>query len=316
MSYTLDLVYQVLVCGLAALGLSICVGHAGQLNMAQAASFAAGAYSYALLGVAHHLAGGAALAGAAAAACLFAPVVALLAFTLAEDDFVFGTLAWNVTLYGLLYNATDNGLQYNATGGDRSPVGTWSNLTNGAAGIAGVPPLLQTPAGAAPWRETAAAAVVVAALLVAVRLALASPWGRLLRAIRDSPRLALSLGKEIHAQRAWAAAAASFLGSMAGALYAAHFRYVDPNVALTDRSVFFLTAALLGGAASFWGPLAGSAVVVLLPEALRQPGATSAEIAKIRVIAYAVVLLLLLHLRPQGLWREPRRRRLAEADRR
>jgi branched-chain amino acid transport system permease protein len=309
MTYALDLVNQILVCGLAALGLSICVGHTGQLNMAQAASFAAGAYAYAFLGVAHQLSGGAALAGAAAAAVLFAPAVALLALTLAEDEFVFGTLAFNVTLYGLLYNATD--------GSGTLPGTTWSNLTNGPYGITEVPPLFQAAAGAAPWHATAAAAVVVAVLLVAARAALASPWGSLLRAIRDSPRLALSLGKEIHAQRAWAAAATSFLGAMAGALYAAHFGYVDPNVAKTDRSVFFLAAALLGGAASFWGPLAGSAVIVLLPEALRPLGVTSVKIASARVIAYACVLLLLLHLRPQGLWREPpRRRRPAQADRR
>jgi len=191
----------------------------------------------------------------------------------------------------LLANATDG----------TSPLGTLKNLTNGPYGIAGVPPLPSRALGAQPWLLGAVVALAVAILLAASHAALASPWGRLLRAVRDSPSLALSLGKRVCTERARAAQASSFLASMAGALYAAAVRYVDPGVASTNLSVFFLTCLVIGGSASFWGPLLGTAGVVLLPEALRFFGVGGATVASLRVIGYAAVLLLLLHLRPAGL---------------
>lgn len=291
MSYGLHLLDLVLVYGLSALGLSLCVGHVGQLSMAQAASFGVGAYAYAVFGVACSLPSWAALGAATGVAVVFALLQGFIARSLAEDELVFGTLAFNVIIAGLLINGTD----------DRSRLGSLRNLTNGPYGITDVPPLPSRALGAEPWLLTLSIAVVVSILLAASHVAITSPWGRLLRAIRDSPTLALSLGKRVFSERARAAEAASFLGSMAGALYAAHARYVDPGVAATDLSVFFLTCLLLGGAASFWGPLLGSTGVVLLPEALRLFGVGGATVASLRVIGYAAVLFALLHLRPGGL---------------
>jgi branched-chain amino acid transport system permease protein len=291
MSYELHLLSLVLVYGLSALGLSLCVGHVGQLSMAQAASFGVGAYAYAVFAVAYSLPSWAALGAATGIAVVFALLQGFIARSLAEDELVFGTLAFNVIIAGLLINGTD----------DKSRLGSLRNLTNGPYGITDVPPLPSRALGAEPWLLTLSIAVVVSILLVASYAAITSPWGRLLRAIRDSPTLALSLGKRVFSERARAAEAASFLGSMAGALYAAHARYVDPSVAATDLSVFFLTCLLLGGAASFWGPLLGSAGVVLLPEALRLFGVGGATVASLREIGYAAVLFALLHLRPGGL---------------
>jgi branched-chain amino acid transport system permease protein len=291
MSYGLHLLNLVLVYGLSALSLSLCVGHVGQLSMAQAASFGVGAYAYAIFGVAYALPSWAALGAAAGVAVTFSLLQGFIARSLAEDEFVFGTLAFNVMIAGLLYNATDG----------TSPLGSLRNLTNGPYGITDVPPLPSRTLGTEPWLSTLTVALVAAVLMVAFYAAIASPWGRLLRAIRDSPTLALSLGKRVFSERSRAAEAASFLGSMAGALYASHTSYVDKEVVSMDLSVFFLTCLLLGGAASFWGPLLGSAGVVLLPEALRLFGIGGATVASLRVIGYAAVLFALLHLRPGGL---------------
>jgi len=291
MSYELHLLNLALVYGLSALGLSLCVGHVGQLSMAQAASFGVGAYAYAIFGVAYSLPSWAALGAAAGVAVAFSFLQGFIARSLAEDEFVFGTLAFNVMIAGLLFNGTDG----------TSRLGSLRNLTNGPYGITDVPPLPSRALGAEPWLLTLTIAFVVVILLITSYAAIASPWGRLLRAIRDSPTLALSLGKKVFSERARAAEVASFLGSMAGVLYASHARYIDPSVASTDLSVFFLTCLLLGGAASFWGPLLGSAGVVLLPEVLRLFGVGGATVASLRVIGYAAVLFALLHLRPGGL---------------
>jgi branched-chain amino acid transport system permease protein len=259
--------------------------------MAQAASFGIGAYAYAIFSVAFSLPSWAALIAAAGAAVAFSFVLGFIGRSLSGDEFVFGTLAFNVMVAGLLHNWTDG----------TSPLGGLRNLTNGPYGITDVPPLPSRDLGAEPWFLTLSVTLVVVILLAGAYAALASPWGRLLHAVRDSPTLALSLGKRVFSERARAAEVASFLGSMAGALYAAQARYIDPSVASTDLSVFFLTCLLLGGATSFWGPLLGSAGVVLLPEALRLFGVGGATVASLRVIGYAAVLLVLLHFRPEGL---------------
>lgn len=294
MSYGLHLLDLILVYGLAALGLSLCVGHVGQLSMAQAASFGVGAYAYAVLGVGYAWPSWAALGGAALVGVVFAFSQGFIARSLANDEFVFGTLAFNVMVAGFLLNATDGS----------SSLGSLRNLTNGPYGISDVPALPSRMLGANPRVSTGFAALCVAMLLAAAYAGLASPWGRLLHAIRDSPRLAFSLGKQVFSERARAAEAASLLGSLAGALYAAHARYVDPSLASTDLSVFFLTCLLLGGAASFWGPLLGCAGVVALPETLRLFGAGGATVASLRVIGYAAILVILLHVRPAGLVRQ------------
>ncbi len=291
MNYGLHLVDLVLIYGLCALGLSLCVGHVGQLSMAQAASFGVGAYGYAVLAVAYSLPSWVALGGATGVSAAFSFVQGLIARSLTDDEFVFATLAFNAVVAGFLYNWTDG----------FSPLGSLQNLTNGPYGITDVPPLPSRLLGAERWVGTVAVAVVVAILLTAVHKVMASPWGRLLRAIRDSPTLALSLGKRVPSERERAAQMTSLLGSVAGALYASVARYIDTGVASTDLSVFFLTCLLLGGAASFWGPLLGSAGVVLLPEALRLFGVGGATVASLRVIGYATALFALLHFRPRGL---------------
>src|SRR5262249_21457148 len=161
-----------------------------------------GAYAYAILGVGYSLSSWSALAGAGVVGIVFSFAVGFIARSLAGDEFVFGTLAFNVMVAGLLYNSTDGA----------SPLGSLKNLTNGAYGITDVPQLPSRTLGAHPSLLTSAVALVVAILLAASHAALESPWGRLLRAVRDSPGLALSLGKRVRAERALAAEAASFLG--------------------------------------------------------------------------------------------------------
>lgn len=279
--YVLDLVDLAVVYGLGALGLSICVGHAGQLSMAQAASFAVGAYGYAVLGVRYALPGWSALAGAAVGAAALAAVSCLVARHLEDDEFIFGTLALGAVIEGLLRESRFG--------------------EEGATAITGVPPLVGRTAGAVSWSAAAGTLLVAAALVAAVHAALRSPWGRLLRGIRDAPALALSLGKRVRVERGWAAAAASLVGSMAGALLAAHEGYVDPSLAATDYAVVLLACVLLGGADRLWGPPLGAVAVVLLPELARLLRVQDATVAQLRQVAVAAALLLLLHLRPAGL---------------
>lgn len=289
--YLIHLVQLVLIFGLATLGLSICAGHSGQLSMAQAASFGIGAYTYSVVSLSSGLMAWQAIALAFLLSITFAVIPAYIAFKLSGDEFTFGTLALSIFIAGIVANSTDG----------TSPLGTLSNLTNGPYGISDVPALPGILPDLEPWSSAAETAVAIALLATMLFFAIGSRWGLLLRAIKDSPELALSLGKSIYLERAAAAFLASILGSISGAFYAAHVRYVDPSIASTDLSVFFLTCLLIGGATNFFGAWLGTAAVVLLPESLRLLGVGGPTVASLRVIGYSTALLLLIHLRPLGL---------------
>ena len=94
---------------------------------------------------------------------------------------------------------------------------------------------------------------------------------------------------------------AAFAG-MAGLVYASYVSYIDPTSFTFDESIFIITALFIGGVGSrVWGPIAGAAVVVILPELLRFVGLPDAVAANLRQVIYGLVLIVLMFVRPQGL---------------
>lgn len=91
------------------------------------------------------------------------------------------------------------------------------------------------------------------------------------------------------------------LAAAGGALYAGYVGYIDPSAGSLDQSILFLSMVLLGGIQSFVGPFVGAGVVLLLPELLRQLGASSQLAASGRNIAVGIALCILVLARPQGL---------------
>ena len=292
MSYLLHLLIYFSIYVIVALSLNLVVGYCGLLTLAHAAYFATGGYIYALLTL--QLGWGFLPAAAATAVVCGALslLVAVPAWRFRGDSFVLVTLAVQALIVGALHNWVAAG----------SPPGTWSNLTNGPFGLAGI----SRPAIFGIHLDTqgsffALSTVLTLAACVICRALYRSPWGRLLRAIRDDELAARGLGKNVRLAKLQALAVSGALVGLAGALYAAYTSYLHPSVGSLEQSILMLCMVIVGGAGNFRGPILGAAVLLLIPELLRLIQVPDAAAGHFQLLAYGLLLIFVVLIRPQGL---------------
>ncbi|MGJ3242199.1 MAG: branched-chain amino acid ABC transporter permease [Opitutales bacterium] len=292
MNYLLHLVIYFNIYAMVALSLNLVVGYCGMLTLAHAGYYAIGAYAYALLALnlgwdfIPAVMAGAALSGVLSLA------VSLPSWRLKGDFFVLASLAVQALIFSALYNWSS----------PQEPLGSWRNLTNGPFGITGIPrPTFfgWVPSTMAEFALLSTAITLLFAFLIA-RLK-GSPWGRLLTAMREDELAARGLGKNTRLVKVQVFAISSALVAVAGALYAAHVRYIDPSSASLDESILMLSMVIVGGLGNFRGPIVGAAVLVLLPEVLRFLNLPDAYAANTRMLIYGLILVLMMHFRPQGI---------------
>ncbi|MFG3053257.1 branched-chain amino acid ABC transporter permease [Kitasatospora sp. NPDC048239] len=248
---TLVLLTPVPALGLVAVGITVLTGRAGLPTLGQAAPYAVGAYTTALLGRAGVDTGPLQVAAAALAAASFAlltgPVVArargvtVLMITLALGELT-------------------------ATAAAR-----WSSVTGGTDGLAGIAPV-RVFWGAAPLTGDPAVyryvVAVAACAVTATVLVLRSPLGLLLAGCRDHEARMRACGHPVTLLLLGAHVGAAALAGVGGHLLVTAQRYVSPaDVGFTTSSLCLL-AAVLGGVTSPLGALAGTALVLITRDQL------------------------------------------------
>ena len=271
---------------LLTLGLNVQWGLTGLVNLGVVAFFAVGAYTSALLAV-----GGAPLALAWPAGIALAAAggaaMATIALRLREDYLAIVTLGFAEVLRLFLLNEA------------------W--LTRGANGVTAIP---------RPFHARFAAHYdLFYLLLVLATVALAyaalerlrrSPFGRVLRAIREDETVAAVSGKPVFRFKVQAFALGAGVAGAAGILFAHYLAYVEPNMFLPQESLLVWLALILGGSGNNRGALVGSAVLLGLLEGSRFakdviPFLTGVRLAAVQQILVGVVLVVLMIRRPEGL---------------
>ena len=271
---------------LLTLGLNVQWGLTGLVNLGVVAFFAVGAYTSALLAV-----GGAPLVLAWIAAVALAAAagagLAMVALRLREDYLAIVTLGFaEVLRLGLLNES-------------------W--LTRGANGVTGIPRPLHARFSA--HYDLFYLAVVLAAVLLvyaALERVRRSPFGRVLRAIREDEVVAASAGKPVFRFKVQAFALGAGVAGLAGILFAHYLAYIEPNMFLPQESLFVWLALILGGSGNNRGALLGSVVLLGLLEGSRFakdviPFLTGVRLAAAQQILVGVVLAVLMIRRPEGL---------------
>jgi branched-chain amino acid transport system permease protein len=283
--YVLGMLVFIALNGLAAIGLSLVMGFAGQVSLGQAAFFAVGAYVSGVLTASRGWNGWAAMAVAVAAGALVAFVVGLPIFRLSGLLLAMATLAFGIIIYYVLVN--------------------WATVTGGPSGLAGIPPL-----ALGGFRfDTDARMLVLAwgALLVVIALAgnvVDSRIGRALRAIHGSEAAAAAVGIDTARLKVGVFALAGAITALGGALYAHYVTFINPSPFGFAYSVELLVMVVLGGVASIWGAVLGAAAVVLLVEGLRAalPLLTAAHgAAEYEIAVFGVLLMAFMIFLPSGL---------------
>jgi len=247
-----ELATRVIVLGLAAMSLNFLLGFTGVLSFGHAAYFGLGAYGAGMtikylvpstpLGILVGVA-----VGTAAAALVGALIVKLRGVY-----FAMVTIAFGQVFFFIAFRWNE------VTGGDDGLTGWHRELVN--LGLTRIDILGSDKAFYYLVLAVFAFAVGIMALL------LRSPFGRTLIAIRENERRARFLGIPVE-QHIWLAFVISCLFvSMAGTLYALLNNFTDPRALRWDLSGNFVIMAVLGGMRSFWGPLVGAAIFVVLQD--------------------------------------------------
>lgn len=291
--YFLHLLIYICIYAILGMSLNLITGFTGLLNLGHAGFWGIGAYTSVLLVMAGFPWPLALLASAVVAGC-FGVLIGFPSLRLRGDYFAIATLGFGEIIRAVLIN--------------------WSDLTRGPLGIPGIPrPNLFGFTLDANEAYFVAALALAAFTYVFLRRLTRSSFGRVLKAIREDEIAAQALGKDVNRYKLTAMGIGAGFAGIAGSLFAHYITFIDPTSFVLNESVLMLLIVVLGGMGSLEGSILGAIVLVLLPEPLRAIGANSniawlnTGFAQIRLIIYALVLLLVTIKRPAGLWGERRR---------
>lgn len=282
MAYLIHLVVLTEIYALLAVSLGLVVGQVGVLSLAHAALWAAGAYTSAILTLKAGLCPEAALAAAVLAGAVVGSITALPAWRIGGDYLALSTFGFQLMAQAVVING--------------------GGATGGAQGLPGVPPFRLfgfTATTNAHYALVCALALAVGATLAV--LASRSPFGRVMRAIREDEGLAKALGKETRRTLVVTFALSGALAAVAGSLYAHYTSYVSPSAFMVSESLLILSMVVIGGADSVAGVVVGALALVAIPEALRFLDLPGPVAAGLRQVLYGALLVVVVIRRPAGL---------------
>ncbi len=292
---------------LAAIGLSVHFGFAGLLNMGVAGFMAIGAYGFAISIASFAVPWPLAIVIGLIASVLFALVMGIPTLRLRGDYLAIVTIAAAEVLRLLFL-----------TSAFRNYTGSADGLSGFQASFRASNPLPPGRWGFGPWTYQSdqwwviiVGIITIAIVLVFVWLLLRSPWGRVIRGIREDEDAVRSLGKNVFSFKMQALIVGGVIIA-AGGIVTAMGTNVNPNVYVTSQTFYIWTALLLGGAATIFGPVLGAVLfwVVraflsnLLPALVEigwLPFLTTEQSQMLVFVLVGVALMLLVIFRPQGI---------------
>jgi branched-chain amino acid transport system permease protein len=259
---------------IAAIGLNLTLGYAGQVSLAQAAFVGIGAYITAYL-TTRGWPFWTSYVLAAIACFAIGWLLGYPALRVQHHYLAFVTLAFNTLVYLIFRNEE------------------W--LTGGIYGISNVPrPSVLGASMAKPVEFYYFCLAHLVLVSLATWWIIRSPWGRAFVALRENPMRALTLGVDTRRYTLIAFALGAALGGISGALYAALVQFIDPTPFSLALSLNLLLMVVVGGSGYFFGPFLGAIVAVLLPE-------WTSVAQSYYLMGYAVLVMALMIFCPSGL---------------
>lgn len=274
--YYLQILTQAYVFAIAACGLNVILGLAGQLSLAHAGFFGIGAYAVALLatkaGVSFWLGLPAGIALCAASGY----VVGSICLRSKGHYFAIFTMAVGIIIHLVIQK--------------------WESLTHGHIGVIGIPG--PGPIGPIRFDSTLSrsylALFFLALTVVATSRLVRSPVGRTLMAVRESEPLAAAIGLDVMAAKRMAFTISAALAGLAGGLFAGFIGFLGPESSNVETTFNMLLYVMVGGMGSLSGPVAGTFIVYGLSQVL-------AVLQQYQMVIFGLALVLLVLFMPAGL---------------
>lgn len=294
--YPLYILSLAAIWAIAAIGLNVLTGVAGQISIGHAGFMAVGAYATALLSLRLAVPFWIALPAAGLLNGLLGLAMGLPALRLSGPYLAIATLGFSATVVEILRR--------------------WEPVTGGFMGLKVPPPAI------GPWVLSSDAAHYGLAMIVLILTAgIASRWvrsafGRAWIALRDSEAAAQASGVHLPRYRTLAFAVSAFYAGIAGGLMAYRVGRVDPDMLTLSHSIFLIAVIVIGGLASVPGSILGAFLLTFLFYVLGGFGGRlglRTEVGDLRNVLYGALLVLTAVALPGGLWRLPGIRRRAPA---
>jgi len=287
--YFLDFLVFVGIFGIVALSLNLEFGFAGLANFGKVAFFLVGAYTYAVLsqiGVPFYLC----LIAGALTSSLFGLLISLPALRLRTDYLAIAILAFGEILR-LIVKAE-----------------RW--IAGGVWGI-NVSPAISLAGASFEVDALVNIGLVYFCLLICfivAQLLANSPYGRVMRAIREDEIAAEALGKDRAKYKAQVLMIGSAMAGVAGGLYAQYLQFIDPYMFMPMITFTVWMMVILGGPANNWGALLGAGLVELFAKganiiATKYPN-LPVDPGNLQYILFGALIILVLLYRPGGLLKE------------
>lgn len=283
MDYILHLLIIINIYIILSVSSNLLIGMVNLLSLGQAAFYGIGAYLTALFLIKYDLPIIPCVLLIMLLTGISGLIIAIPTLRLKGDYFVLGTLAFQNIVFSVLYN--------------------WSELTRGPSGIWGIPSprIFGDLAISTSFGFFLLSFTLSLASVLFFYFTIKSPFGRILKAIREDEVVVISMGRNVVKFKIFAFVISSSFIGISGFLYASYISYIDPTSFNIQESIFILTAVIIGGSGNIRGPLLGAIFVVLIPELLRFFGISESIMANLRQVIYGLLIILIMRFRPQGI---------------
>jgi branched-chain amino acid transport system permease protein len=273
-SYTMDVAIRIALSAMAAIGLNLLMGFAGQISIGHAAFVAVGAYGSGIACTRFNWPPLLSVLVAASVAAAVAWIVAKPILRLRGHSLTMATLGLGVIVNIVLINEV--------------------NWTGGPDGMP-VPPLHVADFSLVKVSHWYAVAAVMLWLAILSSLNLYdSPAGRALRGLSGSEVAARVMGVDVAAFKVRVFVLSAVFAAVSGSLTAHYLGFISPSMASFSRSVELATMVVLGGMASTFGSVLGAALLTLLPQLL-------GGIHGYEMVLFGLILMLTMMFLPKGL---------------
>jgi neutral amino acid transport system permease protein len=299
---------------LAAIGLNVQFGYTGLLNFGQVAFVAAGAYAIGVIVLTFELSLWMAIPVGILASTFLALLLGIPTLRLRADYLAIVTIAASELLRLLVRSIAFKDVFGGAQGLNGKLGQQFHDLNPLPADFQALPVLT--------WTRQDLWVVIVGWTLVAlftflVWMLVKSPWGRVVKGIREDEDAVVSLGKNVFVYKMQALILGGIIAGFGGMVWAIAKQSVQPDTFQPDFTFFVYTILLLGGAARVFGPIVGGIIfwfllagVGELLSQLIQAGyiefLSSTDVGSIRFILMGLGLMLLMIFRPQGIFGDRR----------
>lgn len=283
MEYLINLAILFCIYGTLALSLNMVVGMAGLLSLAQAAFYGIGAYAAAIGMTELGLGFFSTLLLGMLANGILAFVVGKILSRFQGDYYAIVSAGLSVIVFSVLLN--------------------WKDLTNGPLGIFGIPkPEIGSFRLVSNFSYLVLCLAAVALSCGIYVLFDRSSFGRALKALREDEQLTRLQGYNTKHFKSIVFVVSAMMSGIAGAMFASYISFIDPSTFQLKEGIFLFTIIIVGGLSSAKGSIVGALILISLPEVLRLIGLPYETAAQLQQIIYGALLVLMMILRPQGLF--------------